>query len=785
MSKVSVIIPVYNAEKYLRECLDSVINQSLQDIEIICVDDGSTDNSLSVLQEYAVKDTRLKIVEQSNQGAAAARNAGMAAAQGEYLSFLDADDFYCPEALQKAYNSAISVNADMVVFEADFFDDRQGLLRTERLETKYLAGLQEFSAYTVPEFIFQISSCNTWNKLYKREFVQRKGLQYQEIKTANDLCFVYSAIACAEKIAVLKQPLVKHRVLYSGNLQSVKVKSPLDFLLALKLLKQNLQQFGLWKQLKRSYLNCAMFHCLYNWQTLDKPGRKQIAAKGQEITELLELAKHSADYYYNQNDYVLMCKVVRFNREGDLTFMGKLKNMLKYILPPPVNAFNREVAGIKQYMLELNSGLMAQQKQLGEQQAKQMTMLDNKYLGQISVLAETNKQQLELLRQQQVQVAEIEQRQQQIQERLGELDKLTKLQTDMGTAKVEIVQNQNKMIVGLRECLEKEVSVIAGLQKDAVQKIDSELQTQSSALLNNIKAELNKPVKRDYAYYEDLFTSKYERELKLWYKERTGEELNLQNPKTFNEKIQWLKLYDSTPLKTRLADKYLVREWVAEKIGEEYLIPLLGVWDSFEDIDFDKLPERFVLKANHGYNWNYIVKDKSTFDKNDARAKFVEWLNTNFAFRGLEIQYMNISPKIIAEEYLENGDNDLYDYKVFCFGGKAESIMYLSERKQGLKMAFFDLEWNKLPFTYSYPINEATIPKPQNLDLLIKLAETLANGFPHVRVDFYILNDGSLKFGEMTFTTANGMCKWNPPEQNRIYGNLIKLPSKSPIPKRI
>lgn len=785
MIKISVIIPVYNAEKYLRECLDSVIGQTLQDIEIICVDDGSTDNSLSVLQEYAVKDARLKIVAQANQGAAAARNVGMAAAQGEYLAFLDADDLYCLEALQKAYNKAIYVNADMVVFEADFFDDRQGLLRTERVATKYLAGLQEFSAYAIPEFIFQISSCNTWNKLYKREFLQRSGLQYQELKTANDLCFVYSALACAGKIAVLKEPLVRHRVLHNGNLQSVKVKTPLDFMAALEQLKQNLQQFGLWEQLKRSYLNCAMFHCLYNWQTLDKQGKSQIAAKSQEITELLEFAEHSADYYYSRNDYILMCKVVRFNREGDLIFMGKLKNMLKHILPPPVNAFNREVAGMKQMMLELNAGLNAQQRQLGEQYTNQMTMLDNKYDKQLAVFAETNKQQLELLRQQQIQIAEIEQRQQQIQERLGELDKLTKLQTDMETAKGEFVQNQNKMIVELRECLEKEVAGIAGLQKEAVQKINSELQTQSSALLNDVKAELNKPVKRDYAYYEDLFTNKYEKELKLWYKERTGEELNLQNPKTFNEKIQWMKLYDSTPLKTRLADKYLVREWVAEKIGEEYLIPLLGVWDSFEDIDFDKLPERFVLKANHGYNWNYIVKDKSTFDKNDARAKFAEWLNTNFAFKGLEIQYMNIPPKIIAEEYLENGDSDLYDYKVFCFGGKAESIMYLSERKQGLKMAFFDLEWHKLPFTYSYPRNEADIAKPKNLDLLIKLAEKLSAGFPHVRVDFYILNDGSLKFGEMTFTTANGMCKWNPPEQNRIYGDLIKLPPKSPIPERI
>ncbi|MDY6993883.1 MAG: ATP-grasp fold amidoligase family protein [Pseudomonadota bacterium] len=275
-------------------------------------------------------------------------------------------------------------------------------------------------------------------------------------------------------------------------------------------------------------------------------------------------------------------------------------------------------------------------------------------------------------------------------------------------------------------------------------------------------------------------------ELKLWYKRISGIELDLENPKTYNEKIQWLKLYDSTPLKTRLSDKYLVRDWVTEKIGEEYLIPLLGVWDDFDEIDFDQLPNQFVLKANHGCGWNIIVRDKCTFAKDDAREKFNKWMNTNFAFHfGLELQYLNIQPKIIAEEYIENRDQDLYDYKVFCFDGKANSVMFLSERQHGLKMAFYDLQWNKLPFVYSYPQNDKEIPRPKNLDLMIGLSEKLSAEFPHVRVDFYILNDGSLKFGEMTFTSASGSCKWDPPEQNRIFGDLITLPTKNSIPKRI
>ena len=302
----------------------------------------------------------------------------------------------------------------------------------------------------------------------------------------------------------------------------------------------------------------------------------------------------------------------------------------------------------------------------------------------------------------------------------------------------------------------------------------------------NIQAEKTaKNIVRDYEYYSHLDPSQYENELKLWYSRVMKKDLNLDPPVTYDEKIQWLKLYDSTPIKTRLADKYLVRDWVSEKIGEKYLIPILGVWDNFDEIDFDKLPNQFVLKANHGCGWNIIVKNKAQFDVESARKKFAVWMKTNFAFKwGLELHYMNIKPKIIAEQYLENDNNDLYDYKVFCFNGKAESIMYLSDRKNGLKMAFYDLNWNKLPFVYSYPLNEEDIPRPAQLEKLIELAEKLAEGFAHVRVDFYILNDGSIKFGEMTFTSAGGACKWNPPEQDRIYGDLIKLPPKSPIPER-
>ena len=287
---------------------------------------------------------------------------------------------------------------------------------------------------------------------------------------------------------------------------------------------------------------------------------------------------------------------------------------------------------------------------------------------------------------------------------------------------------------------------------------------------------------RQHNYYKNLSPEKYPQELAKWYHSVTGKQLNLDDPRTFDEKIQWMKLYDSTPLKTQLADKYLVRDYIKEKIGEEYLIPLLGVWDSFDEIDFDTLPNQFVLKANHGSGWNIIVRDKSTFDKTDAKKKFDKWMKTNFAYKaGLELHYKDIQPKIIAEEYIENDGGNLYDYKVHCFGGKAVYIQYIGDRAtHTTREGWFNKNWTIMSFTDGcYPKYDSKIPVPHNLLELLSLSELLASHFSYVRVDFYVLNDSSFKFGEMTFTPASGVHKWfsdgemTPDEVDLMLGCLI------------
>ncbi|MCR4744606.1 MAG: glycosyltransferase [Lachnospiraceae bacterium] len=283
-----------------------------------------------------------------------------------------------------------------------------------------------------------------------------------------------------------------------------------------------------------------------------------------------------------------------------------------------------------------------------------------------------------------------------------------------------------------------------------------------------------------YLQNKTLREEDYPAALKKWYKKITGRTLNLDDPKTYDEKIQWLKLYDKNPLKTTLSDKYAVRDWVRDTIGEEYLIPLLGAWDRFDEIDFSALPRRFVLKANHASGWNIIVRSKKNLNIRAARRKFNRWMSTDFALiEGFELQYRDIKRKIIAEEFIENGGNNLFDYKYHCFNGKPEFIEYIGDRLSGQpRLMFLGLDWTPEIFTDgTYPLYDEVPPRPDCLEEMNELASKLCKGFPYVRVDLYAMDDGSVKFGEMTFTPGSGKHGgWTPQEYERILGDMIVLP---------
>ena len=213
-----------------------------------------------------------------------------------------------------------------------------------------------------------------------------------------------------------------------------------------------------------------------------------------------------------------------------------------------------------------------------------------------------------------------------------------------------------------------------------------------------------------------------------------------------------------------------------KKIGSQYLIPLIGVYKRFEDIDFETLPKKFALKCNHGSGWNEIVFDKDNLNKDELKEKVDRWMTTNFAYKvGLELHYKYIKPRIVIEEFMENKGGSLWDYKFACFDGKVKFIWVDTDRYTAHRRTLFDREWNVLPFMLEYPVDEILPEKPKQLQDMIVLAEKLAKGFSHVRVDFYLLNDGSIKFGEMTFTSGSGMDRFVPQYFDRVLGDLIKI----------
>lgn len=241
-----------------------------------------------------------------------------------------------------------------------------------------------------------------------------------------------------------------------------------------------------------------------------------------------------------------------------------------------------------------------------------------------------------------------------------------------------------------------------------------------------------------------------------------GYEMNWNNPQDLNEKINWMKFnYDTTEW-TRLADKYLVRDYVKERIGEDVLVKLFGVWEKAEEIDFDKLPNKFVLKTNHGAGTVLPVLDKSQLDIDKTRKQLNDWLKIKYGYLTVELHYLGIRPLVIAEELLINDSNfssSLVDYKVYCFDGKPFCILVCSDRTIGKQAHFtyYDLNWNRMPDVLIDKLKsfQTNVPKPKHLDQLLDCAEKLAKGHPQVRVDFYILKD-KIYFGEMTFTSEGG-----------------------------
>lgn len=304
--KVSVVVPVYNGEKYLAQCMDSIIGQTLKEIEIICVDDGSADSSAGILESYARKDKRIKVIRQKNAGAGAARNTGLTQAKGEYLSFLDADDFFEPDMLACAYQKAKEQNAQILVFGSDQY--REDLNEFQKvswtLRKHALPPYRPMNYRTFTENVFRVFVGWTWDKLFQREFVLKNSLKFQEQRTSNDLLFVFTAIVLADRIEIEEKVLAHQRRDNPESLSNTREKSWQCFYEALKALRENLVNYGLYYELEQDFINYALHFSLWNLNTIQGEKKKELykMLKKKWFREL-GITGHKKAYFYDKKEY--------------------------------------------------------------------------------------------------------------------------------------------------------------------------------------------------------------------------------------------------------------------------------------------------------------------------------------------------------------------------------------------------------------------------------------------------------------------------------------------------
>lgn len=314
MAKVSVIIPVYNAEEYLEQCVGSVMNQTLQDIEILCVDDGSPDNSLEVLKRLQAKDDRIRIISQPNGGAGAARNNGLRHATGEYLSFLDADDFFEPNMLEEAVAAADQYRADFVVFNSDQYHmDKEKFVEVPWvLRTADIPPYMPFSYRQLTDNVFKTFVGWAWDKLYRRSFVMEHDIWYQEQRTTNDMLFVFTALVTAKRIAIVNKVLAHQRRGGGASLSVTREKSWHCFYDALTALRRRLEAEDIFWELEKDYINYALHFCLWNLNTLAEPTHQLLQDKlVSEWFETLGIKGKPESYFYNRGEYAQYKKIMK------------------------------------------------------------------------------------------------------------------------------------------------------------------------------------------------------------------------------------------------------------------------------------------------------------------------------------------------------------------------------------------------------------------------------------------------------------------------------------------
>ena len=314
MTKISVIIPVYNVEKYLRECLDSVVNQTLRDIEIICVNDGSTDNSLEILKEYEKQDSRIKIIDKKNEGAGAARNLGLKSATGDYVIFFDSDDYMDITTLEKLYQNITDNNADISICKSYSFSNKNDKKKIDwALINKLVNNKTVFPPQEVNKYIFQFCVGWPWDKLYRKEFLLENKLQFQILKHTEDTSFVLLSLVCAHKISLIENSLIYHRISRKTSLSNSRKESPNCYYYALITLLEELKKRNLYKLYEQSFVNYCITFPLWHITTIDNSKAKSEMIKKLKLllNKQLKIKQYNENYFYDKRAYHYVLQILK------------------------------------------------------------------------------------------------------------------------------------------------------------------------------------------------------------------------------------------------------------------------------------------------------------------------------------------------------------------------------------------------------------------------------------------------------------------------------------------
>lgn len=379
--KVSVILPVYNVEKYLSKCLESLLNQTLTNIEIICINDGSEDNSAKILNEYQNKDQRIKIINQENHGAGYARNRGIEIARGEYLSFLDADDFFDENMLKLAYNEAIQHNADICIYNSYLYDNlsKTTEINNFSIKKRFLPEKKVFNRSDINSNIFKNIMGWAWDKLYKKSFILNNQLEFQDLRTTNDMYFVYSSLLKAGRITILNKPLYYQRRNVTTSLSNSRELSWDCFYYALKKLKNELISMGIYEEYEQDFVNYALHSCLWNYNSLREPFAKELfEILRKEWFDELGISNHDEDYFENKIEYDQYIEMINIPHDDNeyynyqINYYKKECSAKKVMGDVPIKINNNETLTIDQ----LIEKLLWNRKELSKYKSKYKSSLD-------------------------------------------------------------------------------------------------------------------------------------------------------------------------------------------------------------------------------------------------------------------------------------------------------------------------------------------------------------------------------------------------------------------------